>query len=181
MELLNDEQCKQWCSENNIGILDSRIALQNPGKAFASRIFSRNKCEFRRVFYPEKYNDCVYVTMVLSRYFAEFETESLFWMTDWGIWSEDVEAYNRFLWTRLRPDLSYESLSEFPGHLCGPDDAEYVRGLILLSMLSQWDGHWIPKGGESYIYVCHHKWITAATKFKKDEDIKDLLDWCEDA
>jgi hypothetical protein len=175
MELLSREQCVQWCSENDIraeGHGAPDFEKREGDKRFS--LFGK-KGEYISVYYPEIYRKCVSISLELSNFFGNFETESLFWMQDWGIGSPEYEELGFTLWEGLRPDSNNKSFQDFPGVLYGPGDSDYVRALFLLSMLNGWDANWIPKGGDSYVDICHDEWLAVAFRSRSAIDTKDFL------
>jgi len=161
MKLVDEKYCTRWCSEYDV------LVPGNVDVFFDGKEVNRKKS----VFFTERYARCASLVVSLSYYFGEFNTESLFWMREWGRGSPELEDIGYSHWKGLRPHPERDSFEEFPGHLCDPDDAEHVRALLLLAMVNSWDAIWIQKGGQSLINICHDGYITAATRGQREKDI----------
>jgi len=159
MEPVNKKLCKEWCSQNGFEI--------NGNVIFSSKQEKRKKT----VIFPESYRGCAALVVLLSHYFQEFSSESLFWIREWGIGSPEAEDIGHLILKEISPLPGLDSLWEFPGVQCGVADAEHVRALLLLAMVHPWDACWIEKGGQSLINVCHDGYITAATCGPQEFDI----------
>ena len=168
MELINNKLCNQWCAD--IGT-DIKGDLTLDGDEESRKM---------SVVLPESYGRCASLVVSLSYYFEEFNSESLFWMRQWEIGSPELENIGLLLLKQLRPPPDRDSLWEFPGHLCRPDDAEHVRALLLLAMVNPWDATWIEKGGQSLIKICHDGWAMAATRGPRANDIVAWLESWEE-
>jgi hypothetical protein len=144
MKLMDKTSCIEWC-------VDRRI--QTSGNTRIS--FLQDDGEKAIVSIPAIFLECVSLSFKLEAVFNESSNGSLFWMRDWGMWSEKIETLGMVYWKRLRPDIGTDTLCDRPGHLFSPNDGEILRGLLLLPMIFQWDALWIADSGNLIVNIKH--------------------------
>jgi hypothetical protein len=91
----------------------------------------------------------------------------LLWVTDWGVWDENLHLYYR-----LRQSYGDQRLlHEAPGHYFlqheGPDLASFLEVAILCG----WDVHLLPSAGYSRAFVSHDEFV----EFAADDNNPDLV------
>jgi hypothetical protein len=83
----------------------------------------------------------------------------LLWVTDWGIWTENLHLYYRLRQSYNDPRLLHEA----PGHLFLQHESADLVSFIQVGILCGWDMHLLPAVGYARAFVSHDEWVAFAS------------------
>ena len=91
----------------------------------------------------------------------------LLWITDWGIWHENLHLYYR-----LRQSYGDNKLiHEAPGHLFLNYESADLISFIQTAIICGWDAHLLSTVGYSRAFISHDEFV----EFASDENNPDLV------
>jgi len=85
----------------------------------------------------------------------------IFVIQEHGVWPS---CENETLFLKYRSSVSDEGgIDEYPFHIAQPDEAEYVEGLLALSLYFIWGILLLNDTGDVFIRTSHDEWIEVAS------------------
>jgi hypothetical protein len=84
------------------------------------------------------------------------EGESLFFVSEWGIWLDVPGMVERVRASEGPAD----SLAAYPGELVLPEEEDYIRCLILLGLIFSWDMMFVNLETGNGFFCSHDEWVT---------------------
>ena len=143
MRIIPRQDCLEWCSSRRINISGiTQIAFIGPPGVYI------------KIALPREFLRCAAFAVALCETFEHGGQESLLWMREWGMWSEDIDSLGVVYWKALRSD-NRESLAEYQGHVFSNGEDQLIRALLLVPIMFQWDAHWIPGSGDAIVSIRH--------------------------
>ena len=143
MRFLNEQECVEWSEGHGFKCQagPSRPDLAPAG--FQVHRFSIPSDAGKRV------SDCRFLVQALDL----VETDSLLWVTEWGVWSSGEHmplfASLRRSFGEIRP------LEKAPGQLFGAGQADDMSSFLCLACLFLWDVAVMPQGADRYLHLSH--------------------------
>jgi len=111
----------------------------------------------QRIAYPQQPHD----VFVIAHWVATSLTHRmtvLLWITEWGVWPS---SENLHLYYKLRHAYGdARLLSEAPGHLFLPHEAEDLASFLQIAMLNGWGGYVLTQAGHVDMFFSHDEYMT---------------------
>jgi len=120
LRFYTQEECELWLSGRKRMKPDSAPGLQT-----------------QRFGYPLAFQRLVFVARWVATSLT-YDMPALLWITEWGIWSENL----LHLYYRLRQSYDdHRLLEEAPGHLFLQYEMEDLASFLQIAMLNGWGGY----------------------------------------
>jgi len=156
MRFLTLEETKGWCEGSGYKLLDD-------GKP--SRPGSEKNSIHLDI--PQSFTKLTWFAQHLEFSLRPREA-CLFWITDWGIWNQNLHLYYK-----LRQSYGDQRLiHEAPGHLFLDYESVDLVSFIEVAIICGWDVHLLPTVGYSRAFISHDEFV----EFSSDENNPDLVE-----
>jgi len=144
MRLYTPVECARWCEFMGIGLDERRKPTRELGK--------KHRLRFG---FPRSFTQSLWFSRRIEHALRPRQS-CMLWVTGYGVFPSNE---NEHLYYRLRQSYGdLRLLHEAPGHLCLAHEEADVVTLLHLCVLSGWDVHLIPTGGDARAFVCHDEW-----------------------
>lgn len=156
MRFLTLEETKNWCENSGYNLLDDG----KPPKPI---------CEKHSIHLdiPQSFTKLTWFSQHLELSLRPREA-CLFWVTDWGIWNQNLHLYYK-----LRQSYGDQRLiHEAPGHLFLDYESVDLVSFIEVAIICGWDVHLLPTVGYSRAFISHDEFV----EFSSDENNPDLVE-----
>jgi hypothetical protein len=151
--------CLTWVQERD-------IVQINRGKLRFST-GSENCVKFE---FPKKPSEVIPLALMITGVGTEYESTyvgSLFWITDFGIWSDDSERIARVLFASLRgTGVGEDNLEMWPGTKFEQSELDPQRAAIQVSLTIGWDAYYFPIGKDHFVFMSHDEFIEVYCRTK---------------
>jgi hypothetical protein len=156
MRYFTDTECRDWCKQRQVAL---------DGRGYPTRPDADTHHAVRDI--PQSFTRLTWFCQHLERSLQPREA-CLLWVTDWGIWTENLHLYYR-----LRQSYNdARLLSEAPGHFFLAYEAADLVSFLEVGILCGWDMHLLPTVGYARAFVSHDEWVV----FAADENNPKLVD-----
>jgi hypothetical protein len=143
---MTEEECRVWAISQGIA-LDSRDRPDRPFPGWHHLTRATPPTHAKLTWF------CRYLEQSL-----EPRRACLMWVTDWGIWEENLHLYYR-----LRQSYGdHRLLHEAPGHYFLDYESADLRSFLEVAILCGWDVHLLPVMGYARAFVSHDEFIDFA-------------------
>lgn len=145
MRFMTSEECRAWADTMNIKLNPSGTPeLPIPGWHHVKQEIAAHK---QLTWF------CNHVERSLQP-----RTACLVWVTDWGIWDENLHLYYR-----LRQSYGdMRLLHEAAGHYFLDYESPDLVSFLQVAILCGWDAHLLPVNGYARAFVSHDEYIVFA-------------------
>ena len=155
MRFWTEDECLAWCKTTQVPCDDRG----RPVRPRESRHHARSEI-------PPHYTRLNWFCKHLERSLQPREA-CLLWVTDWGIWEENLHLYYHL--RQSYGDLRL--LSEAPGHFFLDYEGSDLVSFLEVAILCGWDVHLLPLVGYSRAFVSHDEFV----EFASDDNNPELV------
>ena len=155
MRFLTPDECRAWGSQTGY-VLDERGAPSRPS----------TKPHHVRRDVPQSFTRLTAFCRHLEASLRPRQA-CLLWVTDWGIWEENLHLYYRLRQSYRDPRLLHEA----PGHLFLEYEGADLVSFLEVAVLCGWDVHLLPTVGYAQAFVSHDEFV----EFASDEHNPGLI------
>jgi hypothetical protein len=152
MELLTSEQCAAWAAQHTF-----------PGSG-KPREAGFEAAGYRSVEFeiPADAGRRIALARLLWEAGDRAHQASLFWVTQWSVWSSGEHLPLALALRRAAADA--RPLHEAPGHLFRPGEDDLGVSFFALALLFLWDAWLLSESGELAIFVSHDEYGVALAR-----------------
>ena len=147
MQLFTKDECIQWCTDRSLIWSPGTIPALNPE-------WSRGIC----IKIPIEGGRQFALATVLSWYFWRDCTfgGALFWLRDYAVTSPEFEEAGTAMFESLYVGSKpFPSISDVRGRLFDCHERAHLRGMLLISMLCDWDAYLVPEDAKHIVAISH--------------------------
>jgi hypothetical protein len=160
MRFFTVAECRDWCGPK-FGRFDERGYPLRPD---AERHHATRDI-------PQEFTRLTWFCQHLERSLQPREA-CLLWVTDWGIWTENLHLYYRLRQSYMDTRL----LQEAPGHLFLAHEGADLVSFLQVGILSGWDMHLLPAVGYARAFVSHDEWVAFASNDSNPRLVEEFAD-----
>lgn len=147
MRFWTSDECRNWCSSGIVRLDDKGMPLRPSTE--------RNQA---RVNLPQPFSRLNWICRFLEGSLQPRDA-CLLWVTDWGIWDENLHLYYRL--RQSYGDLRL--LKEAPGHYFLSHEGPDLSSFLEVAILCGWDVHLLPQAGYARAFVSHDEYVEYAS------------------
>lgn len=169
--LTKDESC-DWLRKASFSVDEGRRTISFPdGKQYAF-LLSLPSPIYRVSNFAN--------SLILHKDKSSTSSESLIWLTDWGLWNEVHEKTGQFMLQKIRRTHDdAASAAEKPGQQFDASEGVALQSFFILPILFSWDAYLAPKNGDYFVFNSHDEFLRVVSRSVQTHEtlMEKLKDW----